>query len=135
MAVELRRRGLRLAVASGSSADVIAAELRACGFGADLFDFTISASEVKRGKPEPDIFLEAAKRLGLPSEACLVIEDSRYGVAAAGRAGMRCLALPAEAARAQSEFELADIVSPNGAAALDLATVLPALERLGLPTV
>jgi HAD superfamily hydrolase (TIGR01509 family) len=132
LAVELARRGLALAVASGSSPEVIRAELEVVG-PRSLFAFALSASEVPRGKPEPDIFLEAARRLGLPPESCLVVEDSGYGVAAAKRAGMPCLALPSEASRARPEFALADIVSPGGAAALDLESVLAALERLGLP--
>jgi HAD superfamily hydrolase (TIGR01509 family) len=48
-----------------------------------------SASEVARGKPAPDLFLHAAARMGVPPRACVVIEDSRYGVQAARAAGMR----------------------------------------------
>jgi len=133
LAFELKRRGLLLAVASGSSPGVIVSELEAIGLGDGPFSFALSASEVARGKPEPDVFLEAARRLGIPSESCLVVEDSRYGVVAARRAGMRCLALPAEGAGRHSDFALADIVSPGGAAALDLAAILSELEALGLP--
>jgi HAD superfamily hydrolase (TIGR01509 family) len=132
LAVELSRRGLALAVASGSSPGVIRAELEAIEVKG-LFSFALSASEVPRGKPEPDIFLEAARRLGFPPESCLVVEDSGYGVVAAKRAGMLCLALPSGADRARPEFALADILSPGGAAALDLGPVLVALERRGLP--
>ncbi|WP_446215806.1 HAD family hydrolase [Micromonospora sp. IBHARD004] len=49
-----------------------------------------SASEVARGKPAPDLFLHAAARMGVPPHACVVVEDSRYGVQAARAAGMRC---------------------------------------------
>jgi HAD superfamily hydrolase (TIGR01509 family) len=48
-----------------------------------------SASEVPRGKPEPDLFLHAAARMGVPPERCAVVEDSQYGVRAARSAGMR----------------------------------------------
>lgn len=48
-----------------------------------------SASEVARGKPAPDLFLHAAARMGVPPSACVVVEDSRYGVQAARAAGMR----------------------------------------------
>jgi HAD superfamily hydrolase (TIGR01509 family) len=48
-----------------------------------------SAADVPRGKPEPDLFLHAARSLGVEPEACAVVEDSRYGVEAARAAGMR----------------------------------------------
>ncbi|MFI6444040.1 HAD family hydrolase [Kitasatospora sp. NPDC050543] len=48
-----------------------------------------SATEVAHGKPAPDLFLHAAARMGVPPQACLVVEDSRYGVRAARAAGMR----------------------------------------------
>jgi len=58
----------------------------------DFFDGRIfSASEVERGKPEPDLFLYAAKHVGLPPGRCVVVEDSRYGVAGAKAAGMRAI--------------------------------------------
>ena len=47
--------------------------------------------EVKRGKPAPDLFLHAAARMGATPQDCLVIEDSRFGVAAARAAGMRAI--------------------------------------------
>jgi HAD superfamily hydrolase (TIGR01509 family) len=50
-----------------------------------------SATEVPVGKPAPDLFLHAAARMGVPPEACVVVEDSQYGVQAARAAGMRCL--------------------------------------------
>jgi HAD superfamily hydrolase (TIGR01509 family) len=56
----------------------------------DRFDGRIfSATEVERGKPEPDLFLHAADRMAVPPEHCAVVEDSRYGVEAARAAGMR----------------------------------------------
>ena len=54
-----------------------------------MFDGTIvSASEVERGKPEPGLFLYAARRVGVTPGRCVVVEDSRYGVAGAKAAGM-----------------------------------------------
>ena len=94
----LKEHGYPLAVASGSSKEVIDAVLEA----ADLltyFDVTLSSSQVKKGKPAPDVFLEAARLLNTPPQACLVMEDSRYGVEAAKNAQMSCIAIPpAEAA-------------------------------------
>jgi HAD superfamily hydrolase (TIGR01509 family) len=82
----------RLALASGSERGVVEAvlELR------DLrkyFSATVSSSEVKRGKPAPDIFLLAAKLLGVEPADCWVIEDSRQGVAGGLAAGMKVIAI------------------------------------------
>jgi HAD superfamily hydrolase (TIGR01509 family) len=89
----LAARGVRLAVASSSSAAVIEATLTALGVR-PLFQTTVSGVEVARGKPAPDVFLEAAKRLGVAPHACVVVEDSERGVRAARAAGMRCVAIP-----------------------------------------
>jgi HAD superfamily hydrolase (TIGR01509 family) len=86
-------RGVRLAVASSSSPAVIDATLMALGVR-PLFQTTVSGVEVARGKPAPDVFLEAAKRLGVAPDACVVVEDSERGVRAARAAGMRCVAIP-----------------------------------------
>jgi beta-phosphoglucomutase-like phosphatase (HAD superfamily) len=75
-------------VASSSPPDRVASALAIAGF-ADLFDGRVfSGASAARGKPAPDLFLMAAARLGAPSEACLVIEDSAAGVEAAQRAHM-----------------------------------------------
>jgi len=68
-----------------------------------LFDLILSGDQVARGKPAPDIYLTAARELGVSNESCLVIEDAPHGVAAAKAAGMRCLAISTSA----SEPELA----------------------------
>jgi len=90
---DLRRRGLRLALASSSVPAVIAASLDALGI-AGLFDARVSGHDVENGKPSPDIFLEAARRLALPPGDCIVIEDSYNGLQAARAAGMKCVVVP-----------------------------------------
>ncbi|MFJ3905478.1 HAD family hydrolase [Streptomyces sp. NPDC090025] len=86
--------GVPMAVASGSSRAAIEAVLAGTGLDAWLTTL-VSAEEVARGKPEPDVFLEAARRLGgIPPERCVVLEDAPPGAAAARAAGMRCVALP-----------------------------------------
>ncbi|WP_328680643.1 HAD family phosphatase [Streptomyces sp. NBC_00322] len=82
-----------MAVASGSSRAAIEAVL--AGTGLDAFITTaVSAEEVARGKPEPDVFVEAARRLGAAPADCVVLEDAAPGAAAAHAADMRCIAVP-----------------------------------------
>ena len=84
----LSRLDARVCVASSSSIERIRASLRIVGY-AHLFESRIfSASEVARGKPEPDLFLFAARRMGASPADCLVVEDSVHGVTAARRAEM-----------------------------------------------
>jgi HAD superfamily hydrolase (TIGR01509 family) len=86
-----QNRGTRkMAVASGGFRHVIEKQLRQVGIY-DWFDALVTAEDTPRHKPEPDVFLEAARRLGVPPADCLVYEDSDLGVEAARRAGMRWL--------------------------------------------
>lgn len=82
----------RLAVASGSEPAVVQTVLELRGLGR-FFDVVLANDAVARGKPAPDIFLEAARRLEVPPAACWVIEDSKPGIEAARAAGMRVIAL------------------------------------------
>jgi HAD superfamily hydrolase (TIGR01509 family) len=101
-AVELVRaltaRGTPLAVASSSPLDFIDHVLDALGI-AGCFAVRASSNEVPRGKPAPDVFLLAARRLAVEPSRCTVIEDAVAGMQAAARAGMRCIALVADPAR------------------------------------
>jgi beta-phosphoglucomutase-like phosphatase (HAD superfamily) len=54
----------------------------------------VSSEEVENGKPAPDVYLEAADRLGLPAAACAAVEDSENGIRSARAAGMRVIAIP-----------------------------------------
>ena len=83
----------RLGLASSSNRRVIDAVLDTAGLAAS-FAVTVSSEEVARGKPAPDVFLEAARRLGVPPERCVAVEDSGNGLRAAHAAGMRALAIP-----------------------------------------
>lgn len=89
----LHEHGYPLAVASGSSPDIIDIVLSAARLNG-YFDVVMSAESVARGKPAPDLFLATARRLDIEPQGCLVIEDSSYGVQAAIAAGMRCVAIP-----------------------------------------
>jgi HAD superfamily hydrolase (TIGR01509 family) len=90
---ECRRRGLKLAVASSADAIKVEGNLNTIGLPPATFDVVVSGSDVGRKKPNPDIFLEASRRLELDPTSCLVVEDAISGVAAAKAAGARCLAL------------------------------------------
>ncbi len=83
----------RLALASSSNRPLIDLALAQAGI-ADLFEATVSSEEVGRGKPAPDVFLEAARRLGVVPERCAAVEDSVNGIRAAHAAGMRVIAIP-----------------------------------------
>ena len=61
---------------------------------ADRFAATVSSEEVARGKPAPDVYLEAARRLGVEPRSCAAVEDSRNGIRSAHAAGMRVIAIP-----------------------------------------
>ena len=82
--------GWRQALASMAPSANIDVTLVALGLP-DTFEAIVSAEEVRHGKPDPEVFLLAAERLGIAPERCTVIEDSPQGVEAAKRAGMRCI--------------------------------------------
>jgi HAD superfamily hydrolase (TIGR01509 family) len=82
-----------LGLASSSNRPLIDLVLDVSGL-ARLFRATVSSEEVARGKPAPDVFLEAARRLGVPSERCAVVEDSANGILAGRAAGMYVAAIP-----------------------------------------
>jgi HAD superfamily hydrolase (TIGR01509 family) len=91
----VRRLGesFRLGLASSSNRPLIDLALDLSGLSSS-FEATVSSEEVERGKPAPDVFLEAARRLGVPASGCAAIEDSGNGIRAAGAAGMRVVAIP-----------------------------------------
>jgi HAD superfamily hydrolase (TIGR01509 family) len=92
-AVEGLAGAFRLGLASSSNRPLIEAVLSAAGLAA-LFEATVSSEEVERGKPAPDVFLEAARRLDAAPEQCAAIEDSANGIRAAHAAEMRVIAIP-----------------------------------------
>lgn len=106
----LHAAGLPLAVASSSNRPLIDAVLRTAGVDA-LFVATVSSEEVAYGKPSPDVYLEAARRLDVPARECVAVEDSSNGIRAAHAAGMRVLAYPNRVyAPAADALALADAV-------------------------
>jgi HAD superfamily hydrolase (TIGR01509 family) len=77
----------KVSIASGGYLPVVLKTLEAIGFK-DFFPVIVTTEQVPRGKPFPDMFLEAAKRMGVPPSECLVLEDSPAGIEAAKAAGM-----------------------------------------------
>ncbi len=112
-AVEAVRRtaeSFPLGLASSSNREVFDAVLDLAGI-ADCFSATVSSEEVPRGKPAPDVYLEAARRLGVAPERCAAVEDSHAGIRSAKSAGMRVVAIPNASYPPDDEaLELADAV-------------------------
>ena len=103
----------RLAVASSANRELIDGVLEEAGLAGE-FDVSVSSEEVARGKPAPDVFLEAARRLAVAPDRCAAIEDSANGLRAAHAAGMRVVAIPNRRYPPASEaLELADEVLPS----------------------
>jgi len=94
----LQRRRVPIALASSSVRPWVDACLARIGLDG-VFDELITGSDVANGKPDPEIYLLAAKRLKLPPSACLAIEDAPAGIASARAAGMRCWAVRTEYTR------------------------------------
>ncbi len=107
----IKEKGIKTAVASSTSKKIINVILSKLGIIQE-FDVVISSEEVLQGKPEPDIFLEAATRLNVDPKKCIVIEDSTNGVKAAARAGMKCIGFSNKNSGKQN-LSLANIVVEN----------------------
>ena len=115
----VRARGLPVAIASGSSPGVLRILLEAVGLLPGI-GVVVSAEEVPHGKPRPDVFEEAARRLGIPAHECLAVEDSQHGVEAAKRAFMRCIAVPYLTDLPLSDrFAMADLLFEGGMQSFD----------------
>jgi HAD superfamily hydrolase (TIGR01509 family) len=92
-AVERMAGRYPLGLASSSNRELIDAVLEVSGL-ARYFRATVSSEEVAHGKPAPDVYFEAARRLGVAPEHCAAVEDSHGGIRSANSAGMRVIAIP-----------------------------------------
>ncbi|HLX33328.1 MAG TPA: HAD family phosphatase [Gaiellaceae bacterium] len=118
-AVQRAAAHFRLALASSSNRAIFEDVLRLAKI-AEFFSATISSEEVAHGKPAPDVYLEAARRLAVAPESCAAIEDSHAGIRSAKSAGMRVIAIPNPSYPPDGEtLALADVVL----ASLDELTV------------
>ena len=91
VAALLGKLSVRKCVASSSSPERLEHSLGLVGLASSLAPYVFSASQVRRGKPQPDLFVFAAAQMRVPPDRCLVIEDSVAGVTAGKAAGMRVL--------------------------------------------
>jgi sugar-phosphatase len=102
-------RRLRLALASSSALSLIDAVIDRLEIRPH-FEAICSAENEVRGKPHPDVYLTAARKLGLAPEKCLAIEDSIAGVTSAKAAGMKCIAIPLPELRRDPRYQPADSI-------------------------
>ena len=108
----LRAAGWRQAIASSAPRLNVETMLRVLNL-ASFLDAVVSAEDVTRGKPDPEVFLTAAARLGVPPSRCIVVEDAAAGVEAARRAGMRSVGVSRSGALEADVFvtSLADLAA------------------------
>lgn len=124
---ELKKRKIPMAIASGTSLELLHLLSQQAGIR-EYFQVILSSEQVDQGKPEPDVFLEAARRLGMPPEHCLVLEDSIPGAEAAVKAGMDLIVMPGEYQLDRvGDFPEEGLVLPRGMVEFRAAMVL---ERL-----
>jgi HAD superfamily hydrolase (TIGR01509 family) len=86
----LRAAGWKQAIASSAPRENVAVMLQVLGLDAEL-DAIVAAEDVSSGKPDPEVFLRAARRLAVPPPRCIVVEDAAVGIEAARRASMRSI--------------------------------------------
>ncbi len=112
---DLQGRGYRLGLVTGSARQVADQVLGPTGMGS-LFETVVTGDQVVQGKPSPEPYQKAAKRLGLVPQRCLVVENAPLGLQAARAAGMRCLALETTLSAGQLLAAGAEQVFPTAAA-------------------
>lgn len=124
-AVQLLAQRYELGLASSSDLVIIEAVLGAAGIR-DLFSIYVSSEEVAHGKPSPDVYLEACRRLSVAPSDCVAIEDSGSGICAASSAGLAVVAIPHRDYLPKAEvLSLAGVVL-DSIERLDVAAVLEA---------
>jgi HAD superfamily hydrolase (TIGR01509 family) len=102
-----------LGLASSSNREIIDLVLELSGLD-QFFEATVSSEEVQRGKPSPDVYLEAARRLGADPAGSAAVEDSRSGILSASAAGMRVVAIPNKRFPPDEEvLAAADVIIPS----------------------
>jgi sugar-phosphatase len=104
----VKEKGLKLGLATSSPSQVIHAVLDRISIDKKALDTVLSAEKLKYGKPHPEIYLEAARKLKAAPTTCIAIEDSINGMVAAKAARMQVIAIPDQEQRNDSRFDLAE---------------------------
>ncbi|MBO5246804.1 MAG: HAD family phosphatase [Eubacterium sp.] len=99
---EMKRRGIRMGIATSNARTLLDAAANAHGLY-DYMDAVLTANEVARGKPAPDVFLAVSEKIGIPPAQCLVFEDIVQGIRAGLAAGMKVCAISDDYSVAQDE--------------------------------
>jgi beta-phosphoglucomutase len=105
---QLHQHGWRQAIASAAPRANVEAIMAALGLR-DRIEAFVGGEDVVHGKPDPEVFLRAAERLGIPPERCVVVEDAPAGVEAARRAGMRVIGVGPNAPRLPADYAAASL--------------------------
>lgn len=123
-----RRHGLRTAVATSADRIKLEGNLREIGLPLSEFAACVTGNDIRRKKPDPEIFLTAAAAVGVPPQRCLVVEDAPNGLRAGRAAGALCLGITSSFA--------AELLREAGAVetAPDLQSAAPLLQRIGVST-
>ncbi|EME26962.1 phosphoglycolate phosphatase [Galdieria sulphuraria] len=108
-----KKVGLFVAVASSADRIKVRANLLGIGLDEQIFDYIVESDQIERKKPFPDIFLQAAKGLGVNPERCVVIEDATAGIQAAKEAGMRCIAVTTSLSAEQLSSLYPDVIKEH----------------------
>jgi beta-phosphoglucomutase len=128
----LDHAGFRLAVASSGPPENVALALDRLGV-APIVDAVVTGRDVERGKPDPQVFLLAAERLGVPPARAIVVEDAPAGVEAATRAGMKAVALLSSGRRAEEFSGVRPAIVVRSLDELGPERLLALLDHRGAP--
>lgn len=132
---DLRGADVPIAIATSTVRERAEVKLARSGI-AGFFDVVITRSDVAEAKPAPDVYLLAARRLGVPPSACVALEDSEFGVRAAAAAGMRVIQVPDLVPSSELSRSLAQVVGSLEQARPLLQSLLgiALTTRAGTPT-
>lgn len=109
----LKENGFKLAVASAADFVKVNANLRCIGVDTSFFDAVVSGSDISKKKPDPEIFLTAAKRIGAEPKECMVVEDALSGIKAARAAAMSCMAITSSFDKEALKTAMPDYIVEN----------------------
>jgi beta-phosphoglucomutase family hydrolase len=122
---DIQQIPLKMALATGASRKKLEFVLEKLPI-AQYFDAMITADDTQIGKPDPEVFLNAAKKLGVAPDSCIVMEDARNGAEAAKRGGMLCIAITTT--RGKDQLQQADLIV-NGYDELDIRKFIDNLNK------